>query len=259
MAAIDHHLASSRYQEDVWPRGHKSAWGSWYCKSTGRWGLACCQSTDRNALGCTPVDSEAETTASRNTSGGGGDSAERLQAREWRPREAFETPEGFVAYAAKYLVSCWRMWLADGILSDRVRTANAEAAKVLLSTVAVDEASRGVETFCERLASRQVPKDLAKQLEEFCSCVHSREYAQANKIYMEIVLGSRKWQLDVPYLVEGNRNGPSVVQNVAERLNKESCDPLDVAGIRNHTVLLRRLLSVAQVVNPNEDPSKNCG
>ena len=47
------------------------------------------------------------------------------------------------------------------------------------------------------------------------------EDVQANKAYMEIVMGSRKWQGDVPYLVDGNRNGPSVVQNVAERLNKD--------------------------------------
>ena len=71
---------------------------------------------------------------------------------------------------------------------------------------------------------------------------------------MDIVMGSRKWQGDVPYLVEagrpaehekpplteewystwniletrllqGNRNGPSVVQNVAERLNKKNSEP----------------------------------
>ena len=44
---------------------------------------------------------------------------------------------------------------------------------------------------------------------------------------MDIVMGSRKWQGDVPYLVEGNRNGPSVVQNVAERINKGNANPLD--------------------------------
>lgn len=46
---------------------------------------------------------------------------------------------------------------------------------------------------------------------------------------MDIVMGSRKWQGDVPYLVEGNRNGPSVVQNVAERINKVNANPLDAA------------------------------
>merc|ERR1711904_468240 len=111
----------------------------------------------------------------------------------------------------------------------------------------------------ERISLREVPGDLCQNLEEFCSCVGAREYVQANKAYMEIVMGSRKWQGDVPYLVEGNRDGPSVVQNVAERVNKSNSNPLDVAGIREHTVVLRRLMSVAQAAQPNVDPSKNNG
>ena len=66
---------------------------------------------------------------------------------------------------------------------------------------------------------------------EFCSCVGEQEYVKANKAYMDIVMGARKWQGDVPYLVEGNRNGPSVVQNVAERINKINSNPLDTSDL----------------------------
>merc|ERR1712039_206768 len=106
-------------------------------------------------------------------------------------------------------------------------------AKVLLSASAATEASKGIEAICERLGSRAVPAELVGHFEAFCSHVGAREYTQANKAYMEMIMGRRKWLGDVPYLVEGNRNGPSVVQNVAERLNKTNQNPLDAAGIRD--------------------------
>ncbi|CAE8624153.1 unnamed protein product, partial [Polarella glacialis] len=178
---------------------------------------------------------------------------------EWRPREGFETPEGFVVHASKYMAANWVRWLRDGTLAACAEKLDPEAQKVILADASAKEATRGVRVFCERLSSMEVPKDLSRQLEEFCSCIGAREYGQANKAYIEIVMGSRKWQGDVPYLVEGNRNGPAVVQSVAERLNKTNKNPLDEAGIRDHAVLLRRLLKVCQAVLPNAEPSKNCG
>mmetsp|Transcript_38907 Transcript_38907/g.108135 ORF Transcript_38907/g.108135 Transcript_38907/m.108135 type:complete len:262 (-) Transcript_38907:36-821(-) len=199
------------------------------------------------------------------------DRRERRQERRQRrpcgfrgrahPRECVPRPQGFVSHSARCLAARWRAWLTDGSLAEAARQSrlSGEVARVLLSEAAAAEAARGVARFCERLASCEVPADLARNLEEFCTCIGAREYAAANRAYLEIVMGSRKWQTDVPYLVEGNRNGPSVVQSVAERLNKGMSHPLDAAGIRDYTVLLRRLLSVAQTVHPNADPSKNCG
>ncbi|CAE7476184.1 unnamed protein product, partial [Symbiodinium necroappetens] len=176
----------------------------------------------------------------------------------WRPRDDFETAEGFIIHSSKFLASQWLRWLQDGKLSEVAEKFDPDVRKVLLSESAAKEACQQVRRFCERLDDR-VPVELSQPLEDFCGCIGSREYVRANKAYMDIVMGSRKWQGDVPYLVEGNRNGPSVVQNVAERLNKTNANPLDQAGIRDHAVVLRRLLKVAQAVLPNEDPSKNCG
>jgi len=206
--------------------------------------------------------SESEVESLKRAAGSSGEKRRKVPepVRDWRPRDAFETAEGFVAHAVRYLVSKWSSWLQDGTLkSSSYACANPSVGTAILSETNLAEAFRGVEVFCERLSLREVPADLCRHLEEFCNCTGSREYVQANKAYMEIVMGSRKWQSDVPYLVDGNRNGPSVVQNVAERLNKKMENPLDVAGIRDHTVLLRRLLTVAQAALPNDDPSKNNG
>lgn len=254
------HLAPSRYQEDVRPPGHRAVYGSWYCSETGQWGFSCCRATSRSAPPCAPLESEAESAMAASEDDRQRESDRRAQeVLHWKPRAEFETPEGFVVHTVRYLARSWQRWVHDGSLEAGTKTANLDVRKVLLSVPAAVEAAANVEVLCERLSLREVPKDLIRHLEEFCTSIGDQEYAQANKAYLEIVMGSRKWQLDVPYLVDGNRNGPSVVQGVAERLNKESSNPLDAAGIRDHTVLLRRLLSVAQAASPNPDPSKNCG
>ncbi|CAE7425359.1 SLU7 [Symbiodinium natans] len=251
------HLASSRYTEDAFPSGHRSIWGSWYDSDSGAWGYACCKATNKSAAPCAAIESDASEVA-RQTQAAAETSDQPEIDLIWRSRSDFETAEGFIIHSSKYLATQWLRWLQDGKLSEVASKFDPDVRKVLLSEPAAKEACQQVQRFCQRLDDR-VPVELSQPLEDFCSCIGTREYVKANKAYMDIVMGSRKWQGDVPYLVEGNRNGPSVVQNVAERLNKKNSNPLDEAGIRDHAVVLRRLLKVAQAVLPNDDPSKNCG
>eukprot|EP00929_Paragymnodinium_shiwhaense_P021300 TRINITY_DN13929_c2_g1_i2.p1 TRINITY_DN13929_c2_g1~~TRINITY_DN13929_c2_g1_i2.p1 ORF type:complete len:258 (+),score=46.86 TRINITY_DN13929_c2_g1_i2:198-971(+) len=251
------HLARSKFEEDRVPPGHRSIFGSWYCAESGRWGYACCRGASKSAAACCAIesDSAAEPTAAAAAAA----APKFMTVTAWKPREDFETAEGFIAHAARFLASQWRQWLEDGVATKRASAVDPAVAKVLTSTATAHSVAKGIEVICERLAAREVPAELVGHLEEFCNQVGVREYAQANKAYMEIIMGKRKWQGDVPYLVEGNRNGPAVVQNVAERLNKTNANPLDAAGIRDHVVSLKRLLTVAQAVQPNADPSKNSG
>ena len=96
-------LASSRYVEDAHPSGHCSVWGSWYDVDLKVWGFACCRATKREASGCAesaPVASEAPAKAA----------PEPLQ---WRPRADFETREGFVVHASRWLAERWLKWLQE--------------------------------------------------------------------------------------------------------------------------------------------------
>eukprot|EP00435_Cladocopium_sp_Y103_P062420 s187_g24.t1 len=256
MAFAGERLASSRYQEDINPAGHQSVWGSWFDSDRGVWGFACCKATTKDAPACTSLPTLPQTQEEALPESGG---AKKDSETTWRPRGDFETSQGFVVHASIYLASQWLKCLQDGTLSTRADCFDVDVRKVLLSEQAAKESLEQVKKFGRRLDDGKVPQKLAQSLEEFCSCVGEREYVKANKAYMDIVMGARKWQGDVPYLVEGNRNGPSVVQNVAERINKVNSNPVDEAGIRDHAVLLRRLMKVAQVVRPNEDPSRNCG
>eukprot|EP00747_Dinoflagellata_sp_TGD_P168027 gnl/TRDRNA2_/TRDRNA2_193529_c0_seq1.p1 gnl/TRDRNA2_/TRDRNA2_193529_c0~~gnl/TRDRNA2_/TRDRNA2_193529_c0_seq1.p1 ORF type:complete len:198 (+),score=48.80 gnl/TRDRNA2_/TRDRNA2_193529_c0_seq1:290-883(+) len=177
---------------------------------------------------------------------------------EWKARDEFETTEGFVANAVRYFSSRWATCLRDGSLKKSAAAQNEDRSKVLLSEASVSETRKNMEEFCEILSSKPVGADFAKKLEDFCVYIGQHEYVLANKVYLDIVMGSRKWQGDVPYLVEGNRNGPAVVQSVAEQINKKNSHHLDSAGVRDHTVMLRRLMTVMEAIHPNEDPSKNC-
>lgn len=252
-------LARSRYSEDAWAPGHRSVWGSYYDSEAKRWGFSCCKATERAGQGCRPLDSQSESERSGTDVEAQGKKDTLPSVEEWMPREEFETQEGFIVHAVRYMATRWRSWLKDGTLANSAKSAGPDLAKVLLSEANALQASRGVEVICARLDEKQVASEVTLRLEEFCTSVGAKEYAQANRAYMEMVLGSRKWQSDVPYLVDGNRNGPSVVQGIAEQLNKKNQNPLDAAGIRDHIVQLRRLMSALQAVHPNEDTSKNNG
>jgi len=251
-------LATSRFEEDAVPPGHASVWGSWYCTETHCWGFQCCRTTQRNARPCRPLcaalvafsASEAEPELH---------SAKVAGDLEWRPRESFSTSEGFVAFALRRLSRLWMAWLQDGTLG-HARTSTgglgSSAASVVLSEKAAREAASGIEEFCSRLYQQLLAPELVNKLQEMCVFIQAREYAQANKVYVDLAIGTRKWLTDLPVFVrfDAKRQDTDVSWTPDDGAN-----PVDEAGVRSHVVLLRRLLTVSQVALPNPDPSKNCG
>ena len=212
---------------DINPAGHQSVWGSWFdlIEDCGDLRVARPPAKRLQPVASLPTLPPQEALPESGT--------KKNFETTWRPRGDFETSEGFVVHASIYLAFQWLKCLQDGTLSARADCFDVDVRKVLLSEQAAKESLEQVKKFGRRLDDGKVPQKLAQSLEEFCICVGEREYVKANKAYMDIVMGARKWQGDVPYLVEGNRNGPSVVQNVAERINKVNANPVDEAGIRD--------------------------
>jgi len=263
-------LAPSRYVEDLPPRGHSAVWGSWYCTQRCQWGFACCRSTNRSAAGCCPDGSTASEVKAQHVEiplrsgrpGAAAAAAEtklmQMDAEEWRPREAFGTAEGFVAHGMRFLALRWAALLRDGSLPTAagVKTLNPETSSVILSERVAADSVRIVEEFCGRLCERSLGRELVAKLEEICSYTHEREYAQASKAYMDVTIGSRRWLSDVPYSVSFSMQR----QDTEVRWTPDcGSHPVDESGLRDHIVVLRRLLLAAQAAAPNDDPSKNCG
>lgn len=170
----------------------------------------------------------------------------------WRPRMSFETPEGFVAYTLRHLADCWALSLRG----EAVAAVSVKLPPALCAEKVAREAAASVEDFGRRLCQRSLPTTLVAKLEEMCMFISDREYAQANKVYMDLAIGSKRWLTDMPVLVSF-----SMSRQDTEVKWTPDCGnhPIDEAGLRDHVVMLRRLLTVAQALRPNEDPSRNCG
>ncbi|CAE8632401.1 unnamed protein product, partial [Polarella glacialis] len=106
------------------------------------------------------------------------------------------------------------------------------------------------------------------QIERVCLGMLTREYAEAYQAYLSLAIGNRLWHVEVPTLMEGGMGGLSGQDRgamwkqarCAQRLNNvKGKNVMDDDEVRSHVVSLRRLLTVAQVMRPNQDPSKNSG
>mmetsp|Transcript_63552 Transcript_63552/g.143460 ORF Transcript_63552/g.143460 Transcript_63552/m.143460 type:complete len:255 (-) Transcript_63552:48-812(-) len=247
-------LAASSFEEDAAPSGHGSIWGSWYCTATHRWGFRCCRATSRQAAPCCPqllaMASEPEDEA-RSTP-----KAAAAASTDWRPRQEFGSPETYVAHAMQHLALRWQAWLNDGTLAGAAQAMSSSAAGVLLSERVAKEAKGSVEYFCGRLYQQVLAKEIVSKLEEVCTCIHEREYTKANKLYVDLTIGSRKWLSDLPVFVHFDMKRQDTDVKWTPDSGK---NPLEEAGLQEHILVLRRLLAVSQMVLPNDDPSRNCG
>mmetsp|Transcript_128188 Transcript_128188/g.256002 ORF Transcript_128188/g.256002 Transcript_128188/m.256002 type:complete len:239 (+) Transcript_128188:57-773(+) len=197
-----HRLAPSRFEEDAMPPGHASIWGSWYCMKTHRWGFRCCRATQRSAQPCRPL-CDASIAFSATEVEPESQATEKAKDLEWKPRETFNTSEGFVAFALRRLSRLWMAWLRDGTLAAhaRKRDLGSSTASVVLSEKTAQQAACGIEEFCSRLYQQLLAPELVSKLQEMCILIQAREYAQANKVYVDMAVGTRKWLTDLPVFV----------------------------------------------------------
>lgn len=248
-------LAASRYSEDAIPLGHASVWGSWFCTKTQSWGFACCHATDREAKPCKPEALLATSEPEDMVSTPRREAEASSEASEWLPRSSFETSVGFLTHSMQYFLRCWRSGFQDPTTARRLQGLGSGGSN-LTSERSVDEAGRAVEDMCRKLGAQRLSVDLLHKLEEMVVSIGDREYVHANKIYMDLVIGTKKWLNDMPYMVNFSMSR----QDTEVHWTPESgSHPVDEAGLRSHVVVLRRIMMVLQALSPNTDPSKNCG
>lgn len=164
-----------------------------------------------------------------------------------------------MAHALKHLTSSWSSWIHNGSgepAAASSRSFHSSLPDVLRSERAAKEAAESVEDFSRRLCQRSLAPTLVGKLEEMCTFISEREYAQANKVYMDLAIGTKRWLTDMPVSVSF-----SMSRQDTDIKWTPNCgaNPIDEAGLRSHVVVLRRLLTVAQALQPNENPSKNLG
>merc|ERR1712154_500311 len=108
--------------------------------------------------------------------------------------------------------------------------------------------------------------EVLDKIERMCCEILSREYTQANQVYMQLAIGNRAWIMEVPTLLEGGMAGASGKERgnffkqarMASKINASAgVNVMDDGEVRQHIVALKRLLTVAQVIRPNSDIAKN--
>ncbi|CAK8992550.1 unnamed protein product [Durusdinium trenchii] len=213
-------LAASRYEEDVVPPGHSSVWGSFFSSQDG-WGYACCRATDKNAPACCESERPALPESKR------ADQAPNEKVtKSWMPRSSFQTSVGFLAHALQYLLQCWR---SAGTKSPEF----VPRGDRMPSQKAMDEVDTAIRDLSDKLGAQKLPLVLLLKLEEMVTCIGEKEYTSANKIYMDLVIGSKKWLNDMPYMVNFSMARQDTEVHWAPQ---SSTDPVEEAGVREHIV-----------------------
>lgn len=202
-------------------------------------------------------------------------------AREPQPRKDFTSKEVYVSYALQFVLEEWQNFvdLALGGPGDPQRkkatekravaaAASQGAEGVLRSQVAMQQTSKSVKALQKLLKNQELGADVLAKVERVCCGMLGREYTEANQAYLDLAIGNKAWHSEVPTLMEGGMDGLTGKDRgqmwkqarTAQRLNAQRVKTsMDNEEVRSHVVALRRLITVAQAIRPNADPSKNAG
>eukprot|EP00928_Gymnodinium_smaydae_P033525 TRINITY_DN23998_c0_g1_i1.p1 TRINITY_DN23998_c0_g1~~TRINITY_DN23998_c0_g1_i1.p1 ORF type:complete len:418 (+),score=48.80 TRINITY_DN23998_c0_g1_i1:61-1314(+) len=197
------------------------------------------------------------------------------------PRDSFDSAEAYVAHVLQYLMEEWQRYVVLAVgqggsnpeSATRGANVRAHAAAiaggpdgVLRSGVALKQTATSVKALRKLLKVGSLGGDALDKIEKMCCEIMSREYTAANQAYMHLAIGNKAWHLEVPTLLEGGMAGATGKERgnffkqarMASKLNASSASTcMDDAEVRQHVVALKRLLTVAQVIRPNSDVSKN--
>lgn len=98
-----------------------------------------------------------------------------------------------------------------------------------------------------------VDEGVLAHVSEMASFAEEREYTAANKVYMELTIGNKKWQ-NVLAGAQGKHNkGASIKIIPQSTLTAYDSDP----AVQKYIQALRRIIQFLQLKRPNPDVSKH--
>jgi len=218
----------------------------------------------------TPAAETAAETASKKAP----EPRDQAAGREPEGRERFGSPEEFIANALQFALDEWYRYVSlsiagsDGSARKVRRAVGVGPEEVLRSEAAMQQTAESVKALRRLLHRQALGREVLDKIEAVCLGMISKEYSEANQAYMNLAIGNKTWHSEVPTLMEGGMGGMSGVERgqmwkqarTAQRLNAaKTKSVMDDEEVRCHVVALRRLLTVAQVIRPNADPSRNAG
>mmetsp|Transcript_16747 Transcript_16747/g.46053 ORF Transcript_16747/g.46053 Transcript_16747/m.46053 type:complete len:290 (-) Transcript_16747:55-924(-) len=272
---------SSLWKENVLTQGHTSVWGSWYSSEAHRWGYACCRSLDRccactsgraPAPGSCPDGGAAGEGGDQDDSAADSDATDSEDAQRFAEEKPFDwtaavpaellsreaiaaqdgKPGAFVAHFVRFAVGAWRHLLegeGDGARGEE------ESLEAFRNAQSLQDAEAALEPLMRQLNSGEVKPTVMQQLDKMVSLAAEREYAEAGKAYIDMVLGKKKWNNVIASYggTGGTNKGARIYITKQDDLVEFDKDPV----VQKYMQCLRRLVLVAQYVRPNSDTSKH--
>lgn len=262
--------------------GHGAVWGSWYDLQKKQWGYACCRSLDRNSScssgapgaatggshggGCADAGDGKDDSGADDSDATDSEEAHRHAAEkpfDWSgppaellPREVIEAqdekPGAFVAHFVRFTIGAWRR-LLEG--ADDGGRENDEGIDVFKNEQSFQEVEGAMEPLMRLLDAGETNPTVMQQLSKMVCLASEREYADAGKAYMDMVLGRKKWNNTLASYggTSGTNKGARIYITKQDDLLEYDKDPV----VQKYMQGLRRLVLLAQFVNPNPDTSKH--
>lgn len=275
---------SSLWKENVYLLGHNSVWGSWYDLQARRWGYACCRSFDRHGS-CQSIEPSGAAPSgplsSDNENSDVSDTDEEKEARrraeerpiDWSgapaellPRASLEDAasnnggqpgSAFLAHFLYFAVGAWRQLLEKGAGGQGGPDGGPEGASPSLfeDAQALQEAEAALAPLVRQLEKNALDPTVLQQLDRMVSLAAEREYADAGKAYMDMVLGNKKWNNTLASYggTGGTNKGARIYITKQDVPNEYDLNPV----AQKYIQCIRKLVYVTQCVRPNSDSSKH--
>ncbi|KAF4678344.1 hypothetical protein FOL47_000073 [Perkinsus chesapeaki] len=168
-----------------------------------------------------------------------------------RGREKFNSDEEFIKSSILYLIGVWKhkseeeKWKGSIIGKTKTYLDTVDRMRPLVTFLEHDEQTAAAAAHGDE---HKVPETVVKVLTGVFEEIEKREYVEANKLYLDMTVGNQLWPMGGINL--------GVVQQVCRRVEEKS-HLLDNIEVKRYVQGVKRLITVAMTMWPNDDPSKN--
>jgi len=163
-----------------------------------------------------------------------------------------EKPGAFVAHFVRFAIGAWRRLLES---TDNPGRGDEEGPEAFKNEQSLQEVEAAMVPLMRQLEAAQANPTVIQQLSKMVSLAADREYAEAGKAYVDMVLGHKKWNNVIASYggTSGTNKGARIYVTKQDDLVEFDKDPV----VQKYMQCLRRLVLLTQHVRPNPDTSKH--
>lgn len=158
----------------------------------------------------------------------------------------------FVDHFVRWVIGAWRREIGSGA---KIQSSGLSVSEVewFNSEEALLQTQESFATLLRQLEKGDADPHVLSHLERMATLAYEREYAEANKAYMELTMGNKKWQNVFANAQAKHNKGASIKVINQSEPTKYDTDPV----AQKYIQALRRMVQFTQYKRPNVDTSKH--